>query len=283
MADFLIAASFLLSILLPGAVTGNSVHWFNDLKSNIVICDRGRMRNAAGRPDADSRRGDVIGRALAVDGRPVQVDVVAVLRRSPHLRPARPHRRPLHQRVIAIQLKTKTGHRSILNGRVNWFVRLLSRVHASKLLVRLGQSDIPGRAQSNASGVDVTYVTSNTDPDGFFYGVKKTILHSKYDPPSHLHDIAILRLDRLVHFTADIQRICLPSPSINSLDGQDAYVAGWGTLDFMGASSASLREVRVPIWNNEDCQKAIGRNVFNSTLCAGGTRKPADACQVLRH
>jgi len=56
---------------------------------------------------------------------------------------------------------------------------------------------------------------------------------------------------------------------------------GWGTLEFMGVSSASLKEVRVPIWKNQDCQKAIGRNVFNSTLCAGGTRKPADACQVL--
>lgn len=55
---------------------------------------------------------------------------------------------------------------------------------------------------------------------------------------------------------------------------------GWGTTAFLGSSSPSLREVEVPIWNNQACLQAIGKNVFNTTLCAGGRIKSADACQV---
>jgi len=95
--------------------------------------------------------------------------------------------------------------------------------------VRLGQFDIPGRIEANAFDVDrrdESLVNFDPDPEEAFYGVKRAIIHRQYDPPSHLHDIAILRLDRLVRFTANIQRICLPPPSIHPLDGQHAFVAG---------------------------------------------------------
>ena len=60
----------------------------------------------------------------------------------------------------------------------------------------------------------------------------------------------------------------------------DSTDEGWGTTAFLGSSSPSLREVEVPIWNNQACLEAIGKNVFNTTLCAGGRIKSADACQV---
>jgi hypothetical protein len=59
-----------------------------------------------------------------------------------------------------------------------------------------------------------------------------------------------------------------------------ASIEGWGTTAFLGSSSPSLREVEVPIWNNQACLEAIGKNVFDTTLCAGGRIKSADACQV---
>ena len=55
---------------------------------------------------------------------------------------------------------------------------------------------------------------------------------------------------------------------------------GWGTTTFMVSAPSRLREVTVPIWSNDDCLAAIGKNVFETTLCAGGRNKSADACQV---
>jgi hypothetical protein len=43
-----------------------------------------------------------------------------------------------------------------------------------------------------------------------------------------------------------------------------------------------LVKVQVPIWKNGDCLNALGKNVFETSLCAGGREKAADACQVKR-
>ncbi|KZS13284.1 putative Clip-domain serine protease [Daphnia magna] len=158
----------------------------------------------------------------------------------------------------------------------------VSGVHPSKLHIRLGEFDIPGRlptssTQPNKSSSG-TLLDENSNGNNL-YSVEKIIVHQQYEPRSHLHDIAIVRLGQAVLFSPVIQRICLPPPSLPSLEDRTAIVAGWGTTAFLGTSSPSLREVEVPIWNNQACLQAIGKNVFNTTLCAGGRIKSADACQ----
>ena len=102
-----------------------------------------------------------------------------------------------------------------------------------------------------------------------------------YNARLHLNDIAVLRLSRVVASTPSVGRICLPPPSpTDTYEERQAVVAGWGTTEFLGKPSASLLEVSVPVWNNDACFTALGKNIFNSTLCAGGREKPADACQV---
>lgn len=141
------------------------------------------------------------------------------------------------------------------------------------------------------------------------FGVEKVVIHELYEPVSHLNDIAILRLDSTVNYdlfpsginVGSVRRICLPPTTLTSLQDTTAVVAGslylinrffnrififkkciegWGTTSFMGAAPHRMREVTVPIWSNDACLKAIGRNVFETTLCAGGRNKSADACQV---
>ena len=92
------------------------------------------------------------------------------------------------------------------------------RIHAGKLRVRLGQFDIAGRARSSDDAQPV--------PDDAFYGVDKCIVHDGYHSETHLNDIAVLRLDRRVRFSDAVRRICLPPPSLPSLHGEQAYVAG---------------------------------------------------------
>ncbi len=59
------------------------------------------------------------------------------------------------------------------------------------------------------------------------FNAEKIIIHQQYEPRSHLHDIAVIRLDRIVQFSPVIQRICLPPPSLPSLEERTAFVAGY--------------------------------------------------------
>ncbi|XP_046651923.1 proclotting enzyme-like [Daphnia pulicaria] len=158
----------------------------------------------------------------------------------------------------------------------------VSGVHPSKLQIRLGEFDLAGRLpatnpDSNNNSARALLEENSTVNN--IFNVEKITVHQQYEPRSHLHDIAIVRLNRPVEFSPVIQRICLPPPSLPSLEDRTAFVAGWGTTAFLGSSSPSLREVEVPIWNNQACLDAIGKNVFDTTLCAGGRIKSADACQ----
>ena len=65
----------------------------------------------------------------------------------------------------------------------------------------------------------------NTEQNNLF-NVEKIIIHQQYEPRSHVHDIAVIRLDRIVQFSPVIQRICLPPSSLPSLEDRTAFVAG---------------------------------------------------------
>nr|CAH0107143.1 unnamed protein product [Daphnia galeata] len=159
----------------------------------------------------------------------------------------------------------------------------VAAIQPSKLQIRLGEFDLSGRLPvplpENNNNSARALLEENSAFQNNIYNVEKITVHQQYEPRSHLHDIAIVRLNRPVEFSTVIQRICLPPPSLPSLEDRTAFVAGWGTTAFLGSTSSSLREVEVPIWNNQACLEAIGKNVFDTTLCAGGRIKSADACQ----
>ncbi|KAB0792043.1 hypothetical protein PPYR_14004 [Photinus pyralis] len=65
-----------------------------------------------------------------------------------------------------------------------------------------------------------------------FYLIQKEVLHPLYESKASQHNIALLRLNRLVHYTEYIQPICLPfHKKIPSL-GSTVYTTIWGKILF---------------------------------------------------
>lgn len=102
----------------------------------------------------------------------------------------------------------------------------MSRVQPSKLLIRLGEFEIPGRQVVKEALNSQTAGAATAEDNSNLYKVAKIIIHQQYEPRSHLHDIAVVWLDRAIRFSPVIQRICLPPPSLPTLEDQTAFVAG---------------------------------------------------------
>ena len=77
--------------------------------------------------------------------------------------------------------------------------------------------------------------------------------------------------------------ICLPHGELTrqSFDGSVATVVGWGTTRYGGGESSKQLEAKLPVWRNEDCDRAYFQPITDTFLCAGYARGGVDACQVL--
>lgn len=65
--------------------------------------------------------------------------------------------------------------------------------------------------------------------------------------------------------------VCLPTPQTpkERLVGRRATIVGWGTTYYGGKESATQRQASLPIWRNEDCNKAYFQPITDNFLCAG--------------
>ncbi|XP_050574693.1 venom protease-like isoform X3 [Bombus affinis] len=111
-------------------------------------------------------------------------------------------------------------------------------------------------------------------------GFESKLIHPNYISGQHPHDIAILKLERDVTFSDYIRPICLPieeSLRNNNFVGYNAFVAGWGRLEFDGPYSDELMEVQVPVLSTAECQQAYA-GVSDKVICAGYAEGGKDAC-----
>lgn len=135
--------------------------------------------------------------------------------------------------------------------------------------VRLGEYDLRNSAQDCVDGVCA-------DPPVDF-GIAKTIVHENYNPndKDQLNDIALIRLNREVSFTAYIKPICLPVADDirnRNIVGTKATAAGWGRTEIAGASPVKLK-VNLDITSLSSCSPAysrLGVTLQDTQLCAGG-------------
>ena len=85
------------------------------------------------------------------------------------------------------------------------------------------------------------------DPNWVWRAVAEMVQHPNYrlqkNPPN---DIALLRLDRLVDFTASnhLRPVCLPTQANQSYAGQTATATGWGQTT-EGGSKATVLQVSI--------------------------------------
>jgi hypothetical protein len=59
-----------------------------------------------------------------------------------------------------------------------------------------------------------------------------------------------------------------------------ASVVGWGTTYYGGKESPVQRKAEIPVWRNEDCNRAYFQPITQNFLCAGFSDGGVDACQV---
>lgn len=117
--------------------------------------------------------------------------------------------------------------------------------------------------------------------------VRRVVIHIDYHSGTLRNDIALLILDQPVIMTGYIRPVCLP-PAID-FTGLTCTVTGWGKNNPGGQFSNKLKEVDVPVMDNERCQNTLRTapelgpvfNLHNSFLCAGMPGK--DACSVSYH
>jgi serine protease 56 len=78
-------------------------------------------------------------------------------------------------------------------------------------------------------------------------------------------------LDQPVRKSRYVIPVCLPQPQTpkERLIGRRATIVGWGTTYYGGKESATQREASLPIWRNEDCNKAYFQPITENFLCAG--------------
>jgi hypothetical protein len=115
--------------------------------------------------------------------------------------------------------------------------------------------------------------------------VKEIRAHPRFSRVGFYNDIAIMVLEKPVRKSKYVIPVCLPQPSLKRerLVTRRASVVGWGTTYYGGKESTVQRQASLPIWRNEDCNRAYFQPITDNFLCAGYSEGGVDACQVLNY
>ncbi|KAG7334604.1 hypothetical protein KOW79_001200 [Hemibagrus wyckioides] len=119
--------------------------------------------------------------------------------------------------------------------------------------------------------------------------VKRVVVAQGYSAPQEGKDVALVELSSPLTWTVHIRPVCLPNTNFQFNDGTMCYVTGWGdTQEGVSLSGAgTLREVGVPIIDQETCNSMYQVNSYNSDtvsilsdmICAGYQEGGKDSCQ----
>lgn len=111
--------------------------------------------------------------------------------------------------------------------------------------------------------------------------VKEVRAHPRFSRVGFYNDIAVLVLEQPVRKSKYVIPICLPQPNLKRerLVTRRATVVGWGTTYYGGKESTVQRQASLPIWRNEDCNRAYFQPITDNFLCAGFSEGGVDACQ----
>ncbi|RXG56343.1 Tryptase beta-2 [Armadillidium vulgare] len=113
--------------------------------------------------------------------------------------------------------------------------------------------------------------------------VQRIVLHPQFDNVSLVNDIALLQIERSVKQKPNIEVVCMPKAN-DFVPGKPnkCYITGWGRKDEVSEHSVVLKEIKVPLWDNRECQNALklqfgqSYNLPNTAICAGSEGN--DAC-----
>ncbi|KAF5305582.1 hypothetical protein FQA39_LY01673 [Lamprigera yunnana] len=102
--------------------------------------------------------------------------------------------------------------------------------------------------------------------------ISEMILNTDYDRKSGKHDIALIRLERDVHFTDYVIPICLPNAQHSDpLPNTNLIIAGWGHIESSSKSDYKLK-VEVPVKSRDVCTQKMSERgpITDDQICVGG-------------
>ncbi|XP_037721021.1 spaetzle-processing enzyme [Drosophila subpulchrella] len=154
----------------------------------------------------------------------------------------------------------------------NWYV--LTAAHCVTKLesftlkrVRLGEHD----TRTPIDCQEISSLKKRCAPPYLEIDVKEVIFHeSFYVRREFANDIALVRLEKQVRYTKEINPICVPKASF-SLENLNLETAGWGVTE-NGPSHVLMHST---IWENKTYCKDIKKMDFepDQQICAGGQHK----------
>ncbi|XP_047232670.1 chymotrypsin-like elastase family member 2A [Girardinichthys multiradiatus] len=101
---------------------------------------------------------------------------------------------------------------------------------------------------------------------------QKIIVHPNWDSYNIRNDIALIKLETPVTFSAAITPACLPSSGEILPHNAPCYVTGWGSLWTGGPVADILQQALLPVVGQSTCTLPDwwGSLVTSSMICAGG-------------
>lgn len=132
------------------------------------------------------------------------------------------------------------------------------------------------------------YLNGAKDTSSLIFEVADTYYHPEYFPPSHYHDIALIKLKKSVNFTETIHPACLFNKE--KLPEGHVIATGWGATGFAEEQSSILMKVDLNLFTQASCQASystISKRrlpngiIENYQLCAGD-ETGKDTCKVSR-
>ena len=155
------------------------------------------------------------------------------------------------------------GGALITDGHVLTAAHCLTKVTPNDIMVRLGSYDFGNSA----------------DPQSVDHKIRAFKIHPEYDERTQANDIAILVLEKKVSLNEDLRPVCLPQERRDYKESIGTVI-GFGSTTYGGRGSSKLREVSLPIWDNQQCRGVYGERLVHPThLCAGTREGGKDSCQ----
>ncbi|XP_076339575.1 phenoloxidase-activating factor 2-like [Tachypleus tridentatus] len=117
------------------------------------------------------------------------------------------------------------------------------------------------------------------------FDIAKIVLHPGFDNNTLIHDIALLQLATPARKKPNINTVCIPDINFGDKElhtTSRCYVTGWGKRTEASEHSLILKEVNVPLWKRNDCERALKQHfgpqykLPDTSICAG--REGRDAC-----
>ncbi|XP_059611890.1 proclotting enzyme [Phlebotomus argentipes] len=129
---------------------------------------------------------------------------------------------------------------------------------------------------------DIDLSTDDEPSAPVTFKVKEVRAHPRFSRVGFYNDIAIIVLEKPVRKSKYVIPVCLPNrnlPAPDRLAGRRGTVVGWGTTYYGGKESTTQRQANLPLWRNEDCNRAYFQPITENFLCAGYSEGGVDACQ----